>query len=176
MRKKRNITHWLSRFRHSRGFGVHSPFAFSFITQTLRDKSSTYYLYPAIEYNGGRDKSELKLLLRVLCRLHPASVDILSIAQYKIIADIVKEVDPATLINKVENPEFMIVENTNDIDCESLTRCLESGGNVFFFNVDEKILDVSNRMTHGMTFSNGKVMIAVGRPDLPRQHFEINFK
>ena len=33
----------LGRARRSRGFGVHSPFAFRFITLVLRDSRSVYY-------------------------------------------------------------------------------------------------------------------------------------
>ena len=35
---------WLSRFRHRCGYGVHSPFAFSLITQVIYE-STPYYKY-----------------------------------------------------------------------------------------------------------------------------------
>ncbi len=35
---------WLRRFRHRRGYGVHSPFAFNFITYVINNKTS-YYAY-----------------------------------------------------------------------------------------------------------------------------------
>ena len=35
---------WLKRFRHTRGYGVHSPFAFRFITECLRERLA-YYAY-----------------------------------------------------------------------------------------------------------------------------------
>lgn len=35
---------WLTRLRHTRGFGVHSPFAFRLITECLRERCA-YYAY-----------------------------------------------------------------------------------------------------------------------------------
>lgn len=175
MTRRRPITRWFSRFRHSRGFGVHSPFAFSFITQTLRDKSSNYYLYPALDYNGGDNTDTLKLLLRVLCRLHPASVRVIPRAGNDVITDIVKEVDSTTSINQAESPELIITNDIPDKDRDLLVKCLACGGSVFFFNNEETAWDIVETMTHGMTFSNGRILIAVGRRDLPRQHFELYF-
>ena len=46
VRKFRNFVRWPRRYRTSRGFGVHSPFAFEFITRTIRDRDAYYYAYP----------------------------------------------------------------------------------------------------------------------------------
>ena len=35
---------WLRRFRHRRGYGVHSPFAFDFITDVVYERTA-YYKY-----------------------------------------------------------------------------------------------------------------------------------
>lgn len=40
----RNPLVWLVRFRHRRGYGVHSPFAFDFITGVIYERSA-YYAY-----------------------------------------------------------------------------------------------------------------------------------
>ena len=38
---------WVSRFRHRRGYGVHSPFAFNFITRVIFERSA-YYKYASL--------------------------------------------------------------------------------------------------------------------------------
>ncbi len=35
---------WLKRFRHRRGYGVHSPFAFDFLTYVVYERGE-YYAY-----------------------------------------------------------------------------------------------------------------------------------
>lgn len=47
MRRIKRVWHTLGRYRHGRGFGVHSPFAFSFILRTLRERTP-YYAYPVL--------------------------------------------------------------------------------------------------------------------------------
>ncbi len=44
----RNPLVWLSRFRHRRGYGVHSPFAFDLITQVLYSPGE-YYAYSTLD-------------------------------------------------------------------------------------------------------------------------------
>lgn len=62
---------WLKRFRYRRGYGVHSPFAFGFITWVIYEKG-VYYAYLPLErqYGGqgffsGRRRKDLRLLFRV---------------------------------------------------------------------------------------------------------------
>ncbi len=111
----------------------------------------------------------------MLSRLHPASVIVKPRVGNDIIIDIVKEVDSTTSINQIEVPELIIVTENQACDRDILCKCLARGGSVFFFNSDDIAWDVTETMSHGMTFSNGKILIAVGRQDLPRQHFELYF-
>lgn len=70
------MTGWLGRLRHRRGFGVHSPFAYSFITETLRRcRGYDYYA------TRGMSRSD-KRLYRVLVRLHPESVTLLGCTEH----------------------------------------------------------------------------------------------
>lgn len=77
------------RWRHSRGFGVHSPFAYNFITKVMREKDAEYYAYAEIaafcprarragfnEIFAGKDMSipEAHMLFRVLCYFNPTEI------------------------------------------------------------------------------------------------------
>lgn len=91
MGRLRNIIRWPGRYRTSRGFGVHSPFAFDFITKVLRERKAAYYAYPEIDALCARahrgmslatqrftavsfDRQEARMLFRVLCRFNPDTV------------------------------------------------------------------------------------------------------
>ena len=78
-----------ARLRRSHGFGVHSPFAYRFITKVLREKEAQYYAYGEIaafcprvrkasfnEIFAGKDISipEAHLLFRILCFFNPGHV------------------------------------------------------------------------------------------------------
>lgn len=47
IRRIKRVATALQRYKRSRGFGVHSPFAFHFILRVLREKSP-YYCYPQL--------------------------------------------------------------------------------------------------------------------------------
>lgn len=85
----RRLIEYPARLRRSLGYGVHSPFAFHFITKVLRERDAQYYAYAEIaafcprsrkagfnEIFAGEDMSvpEAWLLFRVLCHFNPAHV------------------------------------------------------------------------------------------------------
>lgn len=86
-----NPAKWLRRTRTDKGFGVHSPFAFAFITKVLRDYKARYYAFPEIDSlcgkthrgalldnlgfnNGDFDRQEARMLFRILCHFNPQQV------------------------------------------------------------------------------------------------------
>ena len=72
-----------SRYRRSRGFGIHSPFAYRFVTGVLREKAA-YYAYDRIAaarqaaVDGGAEGvlplGSLQLLFRVVNYFNPSAV------------------------------------------------------------------------------------------------------
>lgn len=89
MKALRKLLAYPARWRRSHGFGVHSPFAYHFITKVLREKDAEYYAYAEIaafcpkarragfnEIFAGKDMSipEAHMLFRVLCHFNPSEV------------------------------------------------------------------------------------------------------
>lgn len=74
---------WLSRFRYRCGYGVHSPFAFSMITDVIYEKMP-YYAYDSLkeeqkkkrkESGWGKESQKIsRLLFRLVNRVQPATI------------------------------------------------------------------------------------------------------
>lgn len=77
------LGHYLSRKRHARGFGIHSPFAFAFVCKVLGEKAG-YYAYDVIEQKatGRKHRREvdalpvktLKMLFRTVNYFRPTTI------------------------------------------------------------------------------------------------------
>lgn len=89
MGKLSRLLSYPARWRRSKGFGVHSPFAYSFITGVLTQTECAYYAYGEIaafcprarkagfnEIFAGRDMSiaEAHLVFRILCHFNPTQI------------------------------------------------------------------------------------------------------
>ena len=89
MGKLSRLLSYPARWRRSKGFGVHSPFAYSFITGVLTQTECAYYAYGEIaafcprarkagfnEIFAGRDMSiaEAHLVFRILCHFNPTRI------------------------------------------------------------------------------------------------------
>ena len=69
---------WLCRFRHRCGYGVHSPYAFQFITEVLYERGF-YYAYRQLDRQlplfvrllGLRPRKLLRMFFRVVNYVHP---------------------------------------------------------------------------------------------------------
>ncbi|NDV82284.1 hypothetical protein [Bacteroides sp. 51] len=85
MRNLKQIRIWLKRFRYRCGYGVHSPFAFDFITNVIYEKAA-YYAYGEIENSAhvsqagsvkresSHSKKVNRLLFRLVNRVQPGTI------------------------------------------------------------------------------------------------------
>lgn len=78
MQKVTNPLVWMARFRHRKGYGVHSPFAFRFITDVVYE-SHPYYAYRELDRELPlsmrlRQSRGLHLLLRLANHLQPETI------------------------------------------------------------------------------------------------------
>lgn len=78
MQKVTNPLVWLARIRHRKGYGVHSPFAFRFITDVIYEQNP-YYAYKELDKalpfsKRFRHRKGLHLLLRLTNHLQPETI------------------------------------------------------------------------------------------------------
>jgi hypothetical protein len=74
MRNPKQTLIWLKRFRNRCGYGVHSPFAFNFITNVIYEKAM-YYAYSEIEKaESGRSTKVNRLLFRLVNSVQPLTI------------------------------------------------------------------------------------------------------
>lgn len=78
MQKVTNPVVWMARFRHRKGYGVHSPFAFRFITDVIYE-CLPYYAYKELDKElpfskRFRQRKGLHLLLRLANHLQPKTI------------------------------------------------------------------------------------------------------
>lgn len=74
---------WLKRFRYRRGYGVHSPFAFDFLTHVVYERGEYYAYrglkerYPVVYLHGGLHRLKCrKFLFRLSNYVHPSLIGI----------------------------------------------------------------------------------------------------
>lgn len=147
------------RWRCGKGYGVHSPFAYRMITCVLRGRgeyyaSSRLYAMP----DGGL----LRLLFRLVCDFEPVRVYGLRSEERVAVSLADSRID----MRQIGDPDGVIVMHSAK-GVVSVVRDVIASPDLWS--------RVKDGLEHGMTFSNGRVGVAVTREDLPRQDFEISF-
>jgi hypothetical protein len=145
------ITH----YRTSHGFGVHSPFAFHFITRVLREKLPYYDFVERVTAPDDR------LLYRVANFFHPTTVCMLGADKSAVMRMVLPGV---TLVDSPADAELTVAWG----DVELPRSC------PLLFAVGEPVKKQWKEL-QGMKFSNGKVGISVNRAGLPHQDFKLSF-
>lgn len=169
------------RWRHGRGFGIHSPFAFDFITRTLRERLP-YYGYDdidaAVASSAARQSLSdrcLRLIFRIAVRFNPSSVAILGDSDMSALTATLKAVrQDITITDRADEADFIIVDGATPL-------CLTKEKAVILFpdtrHAGSDTLErVWQQVGRGMRFDNGRgFSIIVADPKLPRQQFDVRF-
>lgn len=154
--------------RHSRGFGIHSPFAFRFVTEVLCQR------HPYLAYADITSDSRVRLLLRLIVAFKPEKVAILS-SQPQLLQDAVLRADSRITLGS-DSPDMIVV----DADDNAIDRYLPQligGAHALIVNADKATAQTLSRaLPHGMIFDNCRGTIVVAAYSyLPRQDFDVAF-
>lgn len=151
------------RWCRSRGFGVHSPFAFRFITVVLRGRDM-YYATQRLE--SMPDPEWHRLLFRLVCEFSPSRIEAIRLTSRE--RETIALADSRTVVAVGVLGRFNADIRLLGCDVEVVIERNIKGH-------DSRWSSLLDSMTAGMTFTNGQTGIAVLRHDLPRQDFEIDF-
>lgn len=179
----------LNIYRTSRGFGVHSPFAFNLITRVLRERSP-YYSYEEVtetlDANGllsSRNLHTSKLLMRLAYKFLPEEIILMG-------DDALKFKPLSLLIEENLGQErksaalyFLSGKNLNLKETASGAGIIFEGRNILLADVENlsketlhMLQSFKSARTDGMTFSSSRgYLLMVGNKYLPRQDFKLKF-
>lgn len=162
---------WIRVARNSGGYGVHSPFAYRFITEVLRQEYG-YYCYSRL------GDPTLRTIFRIVNHLRPAVVEIRG---EKAIGAAVHFAGSVIRTGKVKNPELMIVQG-NAADADTIAGRIADGCAVILLEpaTDFRSESLGACMSFANVFANSlaasqPMAVIVPRADFTRQHFDLLF-
>ena len=166
---------WYLRWRHGRGFGIHSPFAFDFLRSELRaPRGYAYYSYERLPCSTTYPGDTLRLLYRILLRLQPAQICIeggdSSLAETVLLAC------PHARLVAAREADLLLVADSNDAiaaDGHSHLLVLPPYTRPKMRLWLSRLRSARGGMSFGCRHSRALVFVA--NPKLPRQDFDIRF-
>lgn len=161
------MTNNISRWWRGRGFGVHSPFAFKFITATLHCPHA-YYAYGAIadEARTQREQEDAERLFRIVLHFRPRSIErrgVLSPAMETAVAEASAAFRVAS-----ERRLTIVAEPQSAVALEPDTVT------VFVGHGCELAKQLSVNPEYGMIFRGRRMVVAVMSTALPFQQFDVD--
>lgn len=149
-----------------RGHGIHSPLAYRLVTTVIRGHED-YYAYPhldAIARREGVSRARLRLIFRLVCEFAPLAVSIdrtLSPA----VREAITAADSRIRLTGGDATMRILATMPAVLPDSGVTIALHGGAGDHLHTQRE----------HGMLFTDGDMVLAVMRHDLPAQDFDIIF-
>ncbi|MDE6582838.1 MAG: hypothetical protein K2K47_09975 [Duncaniella sp.] len=164
------------RYRRTRGFGVHSPFAYGFITQVLGCRYPFYCwdeLEAEVRHVGEMRWRDARALFRTLNQMSPSVVYVAADVPAVVTRVIEKWSGSCKITADSVQASFLIAGDEAPVDIDSV---IKSGKTVFFTTVKNPgWTSLNDAMKRGQSFTNSVTGIAICNEKLPRHYFEISY-
>ena len=182
---------WFWRLRHRRGYGVHSPFAYNFISDVVYERTAFYsyrtlsWLHPWwVRYMGLYPLTCRRMLFRLANYVHPRSIALvgnLPIEQAYMAAAVpsAKWVDESELNHGMT--DLIIVSREKQAEALALLTHISAQGALVMEGIqaDKKAFAMWNRLKNdartGVTFDLYTYGILFFNHQLHKQHYIVNF-
>lgn len=171
---------WWQRLRHGRGFGVHSPSAYRFIREVLREECA-YYAYPEVDalaasWPGGARKA--RMLLRIVAAMRPHSV---AVGASDIAARIVRLGGSGAVISAavLHDTDFVVMADSTICAADAFAAAARGATVVMpdrsMHEAAALLARLRGEMAHGHIYlDGGRTAIFVGN-NAPFQTFAVRF-
>lgn len=187
---------WVVRFRHRRGYGIHSPFAFGLVTGVIYERGRYYAydalseIYKAAPHRYGLRWKDCQLLFRLANFQHPATCLLLGFKTDSLPADMVRAACPhchvrpgnQTLSNSNNPPADLIImaDGWESTPSAQLLSKLREGGMLIVQHLRsprqrqawQTLTDLPQAQ---VCFDLHDFGIICFRPELQRQRYVINY-
>lgn len=169
--------------RHRRGFGIHSPFAYAFVTEVLAQRLP-YYGYADISHDA-----RIRLLFRLIVYFQPEKAAVFSsqpdllrraiirASSKTHITDANTSQCPVAAMNSGLTSADFVVADADDYEPETYISLITDGANAIILNaVPDSRRAIASALPHGMIFDNRRgTLVVASLSHLPRQDFDVWF-
>ncbi|MDE7402964.1 MAG: hypothetical protein K2M87_06100 [Muribaculaceae bacterium] len=162
---------WYKRWRHTRGYGVHSPYAYQLVKDVIRPpRVYAYYGYEQTDNLArcGREIREARMLLRLVNSLRPVVVSLPEDTSECFIAAIRCAVPGAKLVHDSANADCadMLLLSGDMLAGQSIAELLAvPGRSLAVSNVSIELRrQIFDALPEGVLFYGKRNLIAVNRP------------
>lgn len=171
------------RWRHTRGYGVHSPFAFSIVTEVVQNpKGYEYYGYKEIETQAKTNRKErkfAKMLHRLCSRCDIGSVFVEKGLDTHVITSALKNSNSqlafTTDTELIDNARLVICYG-NENNYQEISRLLERPGRIIvIIGAEQNEIDsLFDGMDEGLLLYSPQKAIIFNRPGMQKVRYSIN--
>lgn len=182
------ISERYKRWRHSRGFGVHSPFAYELVKSVVSPGDYAYYGYHDIDRAlltpgadvGNNLRHDSRLLLRLLVFLRSKRLLIYPPKQSIMVcaaecAAVKCDAMTKTSLSKA-NDDTLILVTGNPPFHEEIIAAMGSRAAVMAMDYNRQFRELIVRsMTDGLVLEGTRILLAVPRPDMAFTSYSMKF-
>ena len=183
----KRMLRWVLRFRHRCGYGIHSPFAFTFVCDVIYERSA-YYAYSRLEKAYDRRSSrrlrrkDCRLLFRLANYVHPKVCSLCGVKAEGTWFEYLSAGSVSTDYRETLCPADLVVGDEDwAVHADKLLAAVNERGVLLVPGIDQSAErrqawhDLLTQPKAQVTFDLGDFGILFYRPDLQREHYIINY-